>query len=48
MWIILLDCSDSMGKPFSGKTEFAGRSRPSKSPVKLDSAKDALQQHLLV
>lgn len=47
MWIILLDCSSSMGETFRGNTEFAGRSRPSESAVKLDAAKDALQQHLL-
>lgn len=47
MWIILLDRSGSMGQPFSGKSEFAGRSRQSQSAVKLDAAKEALREHLL-
>ncbi|MBD1833339.1 TIR domain-containing protein [Cyanobacteria bacterium FACHB-472] len=47
MWLILLDRSGSMGKTFSSKSEFTGRSRQSKLAVKLDAAKEALRSHLL-
>lgn len=46
MWIILLDHSGSMGDPFSGKKEAAGRSKTSKAAIKLDAAKQALLEHL--
>lgn len=46
MWIILLDHSGSMGNPFGGKSEFAGRSRKSRAAVKLDAAKETLIDHL--
>jgi len=46
MWIILLDHSGSMGNPFTGKKEFAGRSKTSKATIKLNAAKQALLEHL--
>lgn len=42
MWIILLDHSGSMGDPFQGEAEFAGRVRESNALTKLESAKQAL------
>lgn len=47
MWIILLDHSGSMGQPFEGKQEFAGRSTTSEARIKLEAAKAALLEHLL-
>jgi len=46
MWIILLDCSGSMGEPFAGEMSFAGRSRASDAEIKLVAAKQALREHL--
>lgn len=46
MWLILLDHSGSMGDPFSGKVEFAGRTRESHAAIKLEAAKEALLEHL--
>ena len=34
MWIILLDHSGSMGEPFTGKKEVAGRSKTSMATIK--------------
>jgi len=42
MRIILLDHSGSMGEPFSGKTEFAGRTRRTAAAIKLEAAKTEL------
>jgi hypothetical protein len=42
MRIILLDHSGSMGEPFSGKTEFAGRTRKTEAAIKLEAAKTEL------
>lgn len=39
MRIILLDHSGSMGEPFSGKTESAGRTRKTEAAIKLEAAK---------
>jgi len=42
MRIILLDHSGSMGEPFSGKTEFVGRTRRTEAAIKLEAAKTEL------
>lgn len=42
MRIILLDHSGSMGQPFGGQAEFAGRTRTTELSVKLDAAKTEL------
>ncbi|MEW4530611.1 TIR domain-containing protein [Maioricimonas sp. JC845] len=46
MWVILLDSSSSMGNPFSGRTEFKGRSKSSDEAAKIDAAKKALLERL--
>jgi hypothetical protein len=46
MWIILLDHSGSMARPFEGKQDFAGRSTTSEARLKLEAAKAALLEHL--
>ncbi|MET3973177.1 VWA domain-containing protein [Bradyrhizobium sp. S3.9.1] len=46
MWLILLDASGSMADPFSGTGEFAGRTRQSKSTLKIDAAKESLVIHM--
>jgi hypothetical protein len=46
LWIIVLDRSDSMGRPFKGTGEFAGRTRESDAATKLDAAKQAILEHL--
>ncbi len=46
MWIILLDCSGSMGDPFSGRSTFEGRATPAKADIKLTAAKAALLERL--
>jgi von Willebrand factor type A domain/TIR domain len=46
MWLILLDRSESMGRPFTGTGEFPGRTRRSEAAVKLEAAKQAIVDHL--
>lgn len=46
MWILLLDHSESMGRPFQGQTDFAGRKRTAQAAIKLAAAKSALIEHL--
>ncbi|MBR1194113.1 VWA domain-containing protein [Bradyrhizobium sp. AUGA SZCCT0160] len=46
MWLILLDASGSMADPFSSTSEFAARTRQSKSTVKIDAAKESLILHM--
>lgn len=46
MWIILLDCSGSMGEPFRGLSTFEGRSVLAKADLKLDAARHALLERL--
>jgi hypothetical protein len=46
MWLILLDHSGSICDPFSGKVEFAGRTRESGAAGKLETAKESLLEHL--
>jgi hypothetical protein len=46
MWVILLDCSGSMGEPFRGRSGFAGRSVPARAEVKPEAAKLALLERL--
>jgi hypothetical protein len=46
MWIILIDHSGSMGKPFTGNSIFAGRSTKSKANSKLEDAVDAILERL--
>src|SRR5262245_42248071 len=46
MWIILLDCSGSMGDPFSGRSTFEGRATTAQADIKLAAAKAALLERL--
>src|SRR5688572_12124239 len=46
MWIILLDRSSSMGHPFKGALQFAGRTRRTDAAIKLDAARQAIAEHL--
>jgi hypothetical protein len=39
MRIILLDCSGSMGRPFTGTEEYSGRTRGAQATLKLEAAK---------
>ena len=44
MWIILLDQSGSMGEPFAGEVQFAGRTRAVDAQRKIDAAKIELKR----
>lgn len=46
MWIVLIDCSGSMGEGFEGGLAFEGRTVASTRTVKLDAAREAILERL--